>query len=395
MRQAAAPSRRIAENRRHAQNRTICRPMTEVLGQRALNRALLERQLLVARSTMGVDDTLEHLVGMQAQAPLAPYVGLWSRLEGFQPAALAERIEGRGAVRAMAMLRGTIHLLTARDSLGMRPVLQPVLERTFRASPFGRNVTGMDMDALLALGRELLDTQPRTLSELARALGEQWPDRDAVSLSYAIRHLVPLVQIPPRGLWGSTGSARLAVTETWLDRPLDSTVTADSLVIRYLTAYGPATISDVGTWSWLTGVRKIVERLRPRLRTFEDESGRELFDIADGPLPDPDTTVPVRFLPEYDNVLLSHSDRTRIVPRGRTVPLPPGNGAVIGTFLVDGMMRGTWRITREITGAVLTVEPDEKLANSDRVALEAEGHELVRFSAADASSHEVAFASPD
>jgi hypothetical protein len=372
----------------------MCQPMTEILSQRALNRALLERQLLIARSTMGVDDTLEHLVGMQAQAPLAPYVGLWSRLEGFQPAALSERIEDRRAVRAMAMLRGTIHLFTARDSLAMRPVLQPVLERTFRGSPFGRSVTGMDVDALLAVGRELLDARPRTLSELARALGERWPDRDAVSLSYAIRYLVPLVQIPPRGLWGSTGSARLAATETWLDRPLALTGTADSLVIRYLRAYGPATVADVGTWSWLTGVREILERLRPQLRTFQDGQGRELFDVPDGPLPDPDTTVPVRFLPEYDNAVLSHSDRTRIVPRGRTVPLPPGNGAVIGTFLVDGMMGGTWRISREGTRAVLSVEPDVPLASSDRVALEAEGHDLVRFSAAGASSHEVAFASP-
>lgn len=326
---------------------------------------------------------------MQAQAPLAPYVGLWSRLEGFHPAALSERIADRRAVRAMAMLRGTIHLFTASDSLALRPVLQPVLERAFRGSPFGRHVAGMDMERLMAAGRELLDAQPRTIAELATLLGEQWPDRDAVSLSYAIRYLVPLVQVPPRGQWGATGPARLAVTETWLGRPLDPTAVPDALVIRYLTAYGPATVADIATWSWLTGVREIVERLRPRLRSYRDERGRELLDIPDGPMPDPETPAPVRYLPEYDNALLSHAERTRIVPRGRTVPLPPGNGAVIGTFLVDGVMGGTWRITREATKAILTVESDATLATPDRVALEDEGLDLARFSADDADSHAV------
>jgi hypothetical protein len=150
--------------------------VTAILTRRALNRALLERRLLLRRATMPVHDALEHLVGMQAQAPLSPYVGLWSRLEGFRFDALAERIAAREAVRAMTMLRGTIHLVTAGDSLAIRPILQPVLERAFRASPFARNVIGLDMDELLAAGQEHLDQRPMTIAELATLLGERWPD---------------------------------------------------------------------------------------------------------------------------------------------------------------------------------------------------------------------------
>jgi hypothetical protein len=367
--------------------------LTATLTQRALNRALLERQLLLRRATMPVLDALEHLVGMQAQAPLSPYVGLWSRLEGFRADALAEGIATREAVRAMTMLRGTIHLVTAGDSLAIRPILQPVLERAFRTSPFARNVIGLDMDQLLAAGREHLEHRPLTIAELATLLGKRWPDRDAVSLSYAVRYLSPLVQVPPRGIWGETGPARLANLESWLGRPLATETSPDALVRRYLAAYGPATVADISTWSWLTGVREVVERLRPTLRTFRDERGRELFDVPDAPLPDPDTPAPVRYLPEYDNALLSHSDRARIVPKGRKVPLPPGNGGAMGTFLVDGIMRGTWRIGRDAGLATLLVEPDASLTTPDRAALEQEGMALLRFVAPDAD-HAVRFARP-
>ena len=365
--------------------------MTTVLGRRALNRALLERQMLLGRRTASVDEALEHLVGMQAQAPLAPYVGLWSRLEGFRQDDLSERVADRRAVRAMAMLRGTIHLLTAQDALALRPVLQQVLERAYRSSPFARNVDGLDLAEVLTAGREALEARPQTVALLARRLGERWPDRDTVSLSYAVRYLVPLVQIPPRGLWGATGPATLATLESWVDRPLGTIADPDAFVLRYLAAYGPATVADIGTWSWLTGLRDVVERLRPSLRIFRDEDGRELFDVPDGARPDPDLPAPVRFLPEYDNALLSHSDRTRIVPRGRKVPLPPGNGAAIGTFLVDGFLRGTWRINRGDAVATITIEPDTALSHADRTALEEEGDRLLRFAAADVPERAVRF----
>jgi hypothetical protein len=366
--------------------------VTEILGPRALNRALLERQLLLCRVAIPVDRTLEHLVGVQAQAALAPYVGLWSRLDGFQPGDLSDLISDRRAVRVVAMLRSTIHLFTAADGLALRPVLQTMLERTFRRSPFAQNLVGLDVAQVLAAGRDLLEHRPLTASELARELNVRWPDRDGTSLSYAVRYLLPLVQVPPRGIWGSTGPARIANLETWLGRPLGAADEPDAWILRYLRAFGPATVADIGTWSWLTNLRPVVERLRPKLRTFHDEHGKELFDVPDGPLPDPGTPAPVRFLPEYDNVLLSHADRTRIVPRGRRIPLPPGNGAVMGTILVNGWLRGTWKIVRQRTTATLEIAPDVEIEAADRLELESEGDALLAFAAADADRRDVRIA---
>lgn len=367
--------------------------MTEILGARALNRALLERQLLLRRASLPVEQALAHLVGLQAQAPLAPYVGLWSRLEGFRPEHLSDPINDRSAVRVVATLRSTIHLFTADDALALRPILQTMLQRALASSPFARNLVNMEMPQLLEAGRNVLEQRPLTASELARELGARWPDRDATSLSYAVRYLLPLVQVPPRGIWGATGPARVANLDTWVGRPLGPDGAPDEWIVRYLRAFGPATVADIGTWSWMTNLRPIVERLRPHLRTFRDDKGRELFDVSDGPLPDPETPAPVRFLPEYDNAVLSHADRRRIVPPGRRIPLPPGNGAAMGTFLVDGYLRGTWKIAREGATASLEIEPDVALDPADRAALEGEGDGLLRFVAADADRRDVRIAS--
>jgi hypothetical protein len=366
--------------------------MTVVLGERALNRALLERQWLLRRRAASEDAALHHLVGMQSQAPLAPYVGLWSRLEGYRPDGLSERMTDRRVVRAMGMLRGTIHLLGRDDALALRPVLQRMLDGAFRSSPFRKNVEGLDLAELHAAGRAELDRQPLSVAALATRLTARWPERDPVSMAYAVRYLVPTVQVPPRGVWGATGPARLATLESWVREPVGTADAPDPFVLRYLAAFGPASVVDIATWSWLTGVREVVERLRPDLRTFRDDAGRELFDVPDAPLPDPDQPAPPRFLPEYDNALLSHADRTRIVPKGRKVPLPPGNGAAIGTFLVDGFLRGTWRVERSRGAAALVIAPDRALVPADRAAVEAEGEALLRFVAADAADRAVRFA---
>jgi hypothetical protein len=355
--------------------------MTSVLTRRELNRALLARQHLLERVAVPALVEIEHLVGMQAQAPKAPYVALWSRLAGFAPAELEALVEERQAVRAAGMLRTTIHLVSAADALTMRPVLQRgVVERGFRSgSPFARNLVGMPIDELLAVGRELLAERPRSTAEMGRLLGERWPDRDAVSLAMAVRYLVPLVQVPPRGLWSQSAPPRFATLEDWLGRPLGSDTAPDAFVLRYLAAFGPATITDVATWSWLTNVRPILERLRPGLRVVHDEQGRELYDLPDGLLPDPDTPAPPRFLPEYDNVLLSHKDRTRITERDRKVPWPAGDGGRMGTFLVDGFTAGTWRVTRAVGRATMMVEPWTAMAPAERLLVETEGASLLGF----------------
>ena len=362
-----------------------------LLSRRALNRALLARQLLLRRAPLSAAAAVEHLVGLQAQAPNAPYVGMWTRLDGFQHDELARLVAGRQAVRT-PLMRATVHLVSARDALALRPVVQSVLERGLRGSPFGRRLAGLDMAALLAAGQALLEERPRTRSELGALLAARWPERDSAALAYAVSYLLPLVQVPPRGLWGASGPATWTTTASWLGRPLDPDAAPDEMILRYLAAFGPATVADVQTWSGLTRLRAAVERLRPRLCTFRDEAGRELFDLPDAPRPDPETPAPPRFLPEYDNALLSHADRSRIIVDNRPVPLPPGNGGTLGTVLVDGFFGGTWAIARQGDAAMLRIEPSEPLSAQDRSALAEEGARLLSFAASDAGVRDIEFA---
>jgi hypothetical protein len=344
-------------------------PMSgDVLGPRALNRALLERQLLLRRSHLSAAEAIEHLVGMQAQVPTTPYLGLWTRLEGFRPEELSELVEKRAAVR-IALQRSTIQLVTVRDCLALRPVVQPVLDA------FPRRLSGLDAAGLAAAGRALVEEQPRTFAELGALLAADW-DREPADLANAVRALVPLVQVPPRGLWGRSGQARHTSAEAWLGRPLETGTEPDGLVLRYLAAFGPATVRDVQVWSGLTRMREVLDRLRPGLRSFRDENGTELFDLPDAPRPDPDTPAPPRFLPEYDNVLLSHADRTRIVADEHRKLIFTGNG-ILASFLVDGFVRGTWKLDRDT--ATVVVEPFEPLSKEDRVAVAEEGERLAVF----------------
>ena len=330
---------------------------------------------------------IERLVGMQAQVPENPYVALWSRIEGFEPAELSELIESRAAVRAGAM-RSTIHLLTARDCLAIQPITQDVMKRAFN-SPWAKGLAGADPDEVATAGLELLAAEPLTRAQLAERLAPRWPDADPKALAHAVTSRAALVQVPPRGLWRESGQATWAPTEQWLGAPLASDPSVDDLVLRHLAAFGPATVADIRTWSGLTGLRDVVERLRPSLRTFSDENGKELLDVPDGPLPDPDTTVPPRFLPEYDNVGLSHADRSRIFD-GRGPGWPPPRGSTIGSLLVDGFYRANWSLRVEDGVATLTIQGVERREAGESVEAEAAG--LMRLLASDAAERRVAVA---
>ncbi len=328
-------------------------PRDRVLSPRALNRALLERQGLLARSRTPAADMIEQLVGLQAQVPANPYLALWSRVEGFAPEDLSDLIADREAVRAQ-LLRATIHLVSARDCLAIHPLTRPVLTRTFK-SPWAARLGDAELDEVVAAGLELLTERPRTRAELGASLQQRSPDADPAALAHAVTFNAALVQVPPRGLWGETGQATWAPAGQWLGREAAAGASAETLVERYLAAFGPASVADARTWSGLTGLREVFERLRPRLRTFRDERGRELFDLPGAPLPDPDTPAPPRFLPEYDNVGLSHDDRSRLFNGlGPGAPLPPGTA--IGTLLVDGFYRANWKLTEGDGGAVLTID---------------------------------------
>jgi hypothetical protein len=312
---------------------------------------------------------------MQAQEPRDPYVGLWSRIQGFEPEELETLIEGRGAVRT-TLMRGTIHLFTARDALALRAPLAGVPERLFRSgSPFGRRLGDADVGEIVAAGRELLEEEPRTRAQLRTLLAERWPDRDAEAMAQAVTYLLPLVQVPPRGLWSRSGRATWASLESWLGRRLGGDPAPDAVVLRYLAAFGPASVQDVAAWSGLTGVREIVERLRGELWTFRDESGAELFDVPDAPLADPETPAPVRFLPQYDNVFLGHADRARVGDPADRPRLGFGDDSHFSLVQVDGFLRAVWK--RD--GTTLLVKPARRLARQDKAAVEAEGQRLAAF----------------
>jgi len=358
-----------------------------VLSQRALNRALLERQMLLRRTKLSAANAIERLVGMQAQVPSSPYVGLWTRLVGFRHDDLSRMISSRRAVR-MSLMRCTIHLVTARDCFALRPVMQPVLERgLYVGSPFGRQIEGVDIAALLAAGRAALDEKPRTTADMRKLLAKRFPGFDANSLAYAVRYLLPMVQLPPRGLWRGQGLPIYSTAETWLGRPLGADASPDAMVVRYLKAFGPATVADIQSWSGLTNVRAVIERLRSRLRTFHDEKGRELLDVPGGLFSDPDTEAPPRFLPDYDNALLAHDDRSRIMAREHR--------ALVGrpTLLVDGYAIGFWKVTRDKNSVTLKIEMLKALSKQQMQTVEAEGDQLLDFIAADAKSKNVRFAS--
>ncbi|HWC71037.1 MAG TPA: winged helix DNA-binding domain-containing protein [Actinomycetota bacterium] len=364
--------------------------MGNVVSKRAMNRALLARQLLLDRTTMPVVDVIEHLVGQQAQEPLDPYLGLWSRLQGFDPRELGAMITDRRVVRA-AMMRATIHLVTARDALRLRPLIKPVLERTFATgSPFGRRLRGVDLDEVITLGRRSIEERPRTRAELVSMFSERWPRADADAMGYAVQYLVPLVQVPPRAVWGERGRATWATMEGWLGAPLDEGAAIDDLVRRYLGAFGPATVMDMQSWSGLTRLKEVFERVRPGLRVDRNEAGREVFDLPEAPRPDPEMPAPPRFLPSYDNVTLGHADRTHIVSDELRRQIAASAGMrTISTFLVDGTVAGTWSIARDGDEAVLAIEPERRLTRADRAALVEEGAGMLAFSTGGATTRDV------
>jgi winged helix DNA-binding protein len=361
-----------------------------ILGRRELNRALLERQFLLRRVDLPVREAVEHLVGLQAQSIAPPYYGLWSRLEAFDPHELGRMLTDREAVR-MTLMRGTVHLVTMRDALLLRPLVQVVIERGHNGA-FGRRMGGADIGELERAVREELDGEALPARELGRRLVARGIGDDVEAIGNATRAHVPLVQVPPRAVWGKSGQAKYATLESWTGRELDRNPSIDEVVLRYLGAFGPASVMDMQNWSGLTKLREAFERLRPRLLAFCDEAGKELFDLPDAPRPDPGVAAPVRFLGEYDNVLLGHADRSRIIPadfpwKGMLAP-----GRWVSNLLVDGMLRGTWWIERDgKRSATLAVRPFGELSPAERDEVAAEADRMVEFSEPGAAERDVRF----
>ncbi|MCC9308159.1 winged helix DNA-binding domain-containing protein [Kitasatospora sp. RB6PN24] len=354
--------------------------------RRALNRALLARQHLLAPAGSTPTELIDQLVGLQAQAADPPYYGLWSRLPAFRPEQLSELVARRQVVR-LGLQRATIHLVTAADCLRLRPLFQPVLDQALSGAR-GRLLAGLDLDAVTARGRALVEERPRTFQELGVLLAADFPDRDPAALAQVIRARLALVQVPPRGLWRTGGAAAHTTAERWLGRDLDPVAdpaaAREELLLRYLAAFGPATIADLQKWSGLTRWTAVVKRLRERLVEFRDEQGRALYDLPEAPRPEPATTAPVRLVAPFDNLLLSHADRTRVLPEAFRSRVMTANGIVLGTILVDGFVAGTWRLDRDQEAATAVLRPFGALSRSARAAAATEAERLLGFAAPEA-----------
>lgn len=358
-------------------------PMT-VLDARTLNRATLARQLLLDRADLPVLDAVGHLGGLQAQEPQEPFIGLWSRLRAFDPAELSDLLVGRRVVRTHLMRR-TVHLVTADDVLAWRSRHEPMLRQRVLGVYRGE-LAGVDLDELAAAGRAVLaDGEPRSLAEIARALGERWPAPGPRALGeMLITALVPMAQLPPRGLWRARAGVRNLPLASWLGREVDPPAPngADpvgaALVRRYLAAYGPAATADVRAWCGLAGLPAAVAAIRAELVAFRDERGRELLDLPDAPRPDADTPAPVRFLPAFDNALLGYDDRSRIVDdahRGLSI-------AGTRVVLVDGRVAGAW----DVRDDTVRVKPLRAFSRAERDAVAEEGQAVASFLSENASS---------
>ncbi len=356
------------------------------LTQRDLNRALLARQMLFQRTAIKPIEAIERLAGLQAQVPNPPYIGLWTRLATFERDDLTQLMQDGKVVRA-AMMRSTLHLVTADDHRRLRAVLQPALDRALR-SFYGKGTRSLDIDKLVAAARPFLAEAPRTTGELKARLLEIEPAADGDAMAYAVRNNLPLVQVPPSGTWRSgTPSYTLAEAVVGPVAPPD----LGYILRRYLAAFGPASVMDFQFWTGLTRMKKAVEAYRDELRVFRDESGTELFDLPDAPLPDPDTPAPPLFMPEYDNLIISHKDRTRVISNESYSKVFLSAGRVSATILIDGFVAGVWKIKRNKADAVLNITPFVALTSNQQQALTEEGERLLRFIEDDAAVFDVRF----
>jgi hypothetical protein len=363
----------------------------ETLTLRQLNRATLARQLLLERADVGATVAVERLCGVQAQEARPPFVGLWTRLAGFRADDLHTLLHKRVVVRG-TFLRGTLHLLSAKDYAAFRTAIQPVLTDGMRV--LGARGKGLVLEDVLAASAELFAKRPRDFNELRDLLRERFPDVNERALGFATRMHLPLVMVPTEDRWGFPSVASFTPAGEWLGEPLSADDTPDELVRRYLAAFGPATAADVQTWSGLKGIKPVLNGLRSELVTLRDEQGRELFDLPDAPRPDGDVPAPARFLPEFDNLVLSHADRTRVISDDHRGHVVTKNLRVRASVFHDGFACGIWDVERKRTGVTLRVTPFGTLSASAVAELTEEAESLLSFLEPDAAGTGVKFLAP-
>ncbi len=365
------------------------RPTSEspVLDLRALNRATLARQMLLRREKSTVPRAVERLLAIQAQWPKPPFIALHARLEGFAREHLASAAMKSVVVRGTAF-RTTIFVMTARDYGAFRGTITPTLERGVK-SITGKVVAPEDHPRIVTKGRAFFAKKPATFDALRDAL--DGPTEVVRRMAYLIRMRLPLLQVPTDVPWGWHAACDFALAESMIDAPIDASPRPEELVLRYLAALGPATVADAQSFTGVTGLKPTFQQLRPRLVSFRSEEGKELFDLPDAPRPDPSTEAPVRFLPDFDNAVMGHLDRRRIIA-DEDKPFVFREGLVVArTYLVDGRVAGTWRVDATKRRATLVIEPIVAPKTKAKAAIEEEAEGLIRFLEPDARTHDLAF----
>jgi hypothetical protein len=355
--------------------------LVSTLSVRALNRTLLARQFLAERVPLTALEAVGHLVAMQGQHPNSPYVGLWARLESFRHDDLAALLRDGRVVRSVT-LRRTVHLSEGGDYAWLRPTVQPVVRNALQSAYYADEIAGLDLDELARDGRELLAGRTLTRKALGSLLAERHPGRHGGRLADTVEITEALVHAPQNGAWGGwrhPSNVALALAEERIGRPMGETREPATLIRRYLAAFGPASVMDAQAWSGLTRLREPFEAMRNDLRVHRGEDGAELFDLPDAPLGDPDLPVPVRFLPAFDNALLGHRDRTRVISDADRKRYSAGASGGVPMFLVDGFVAGTW----SVRGATVTAVPTRPLREADAAAVIEEGERLLEFIAPD------------
>ena len=346
------------------------------LTRHALNRTTLARQLLLARSTAHTTpEAVAHLGALQAQEANSPYLSLWARLDGFAIADLTAALEERSVVRS-TVLRGTQHIVTAADFPWMRGLVQRKPDGGLGL--FTKAMSTVDRTEFVDEVRRLLKGRTMTRPALRDELRKRWPDVDPLALAWVSQSLVPVVHPPPSGTWNRGGATPFVLAEEWLGTAVDTAAQPESIVDRYLRAYGPASVKDVQAWSGLTRLRDVMARMD--LRTYRDENGRELYDVPDGVLSEVDD-APVRFLPYFDNLIVAYDDRSRLMSAAVRARVCVG-AVIYPTVLVGGRVRATWRVEGKRDLVVTPFGEDaapDPLSADETGAVEAEGARLLAF----------------
>jgi hypothetical protein len=352
---------------------------------RRLNRATLARQMLLARERIPVVKAVERLLGLQAQLPRPPFAGLWSRIEGFTRADLLRAIEARTVVRATSM-RGTIHLMSAADFTAFRGCLQAGLDAGMLAI-LKERAGRLDAPALVAAARTYL-ARPHNFEEVRDHLLARFPGGDERAMGYAVRMGLPVVQVPGQGAWGFPAQADFISAEAWLGRPVAACRSLEPLVRRYLAAYGPATAKDAQAWLGLPGLDAVFAKLSGALHVEKGPAGRTWYDLPEAPRPEPDTPAPVRFLPEWDSVVVTRADERVVLRADRPKVFLPGL-RVAALVLVDGFAAGAWKVSATAKKATMTIETFSRWPAATRREVEAEAQALLRFVEPQTAAYEV------